>query len=93
MSAHAIVAQMRSELRAYRRRHRSGDQAVEHETKDTFCAAFEGRLNDLARAIGTPETLSLRVGEIVRGRRVVSVVTRDRVPAENRAPKRREKAA
>ncbi len=85
MSAHAIVAQTRSELRAYRRRHRSGDQAVEHETKDSFCASLEGRLNDLVRAIGTTDGLSLRVGEIVRGRRVVSVVTRDRAPARRTA--------
>ena len=85
MSAHAIVAQMRSLTKGYRRARRSGDQAVEHETKDTFCAALEGHLNDLVRAIGTTDGLSLRVGEIVRGRRVVSVVTRDRVPARRGA--------
>ena len=82
MSAHAIAAEMRATIRAYRRRHRSGDQAVEHETKDSFCAGIERQLDDLVRAIGTPALLSLGTGKRVFGSRVVSVVTRDRPMAK-----------
>ena len=68
MSAHAIAAEMRAKIRAERRRRRCGDQAAELEARDTFCAQLEHGLNDLVRAIGTSEGLSLRVGERVFGR-------------------------
>lgn len=79
MSAHAIAAELRAKIRAERRRRRCGDQAAELEARDSFCAQLEQGLNDMVRAIGTSDGLSLRLGERVFGRRVVSVVARDRV--------------
>lgn len=78
MSAHAIAAEMRAKIRAERRRRRCGDQAAELEARDSFCASLERGLNDLVRAIGTSDGLSLRLGDRTFGRRVVSVVTRER---------------
>ncbi|GJE26239.1 hypothetical protein [Methylobacterium organophilum] len=79
MSAHAIAAELRAKIRAERRRRRCSDQAAELEAHDSFCTQLEQGLNDLVRAIGTSDGLSLRLGERVFGRRVVSVVARDRV--------------
>lgn len=78
MSVHAIVAEIRGEVRAFRRSRRSGDQAIEHETKDTFCAGLERRLDDLVRAVGTPALLSLGTGNRYVGSRSIPVVTRSR---------------
>lgn len=81
MSAHAIAAEIRQRIRAYRRARRCGDAALEHEAKDTFCAELEAGIDRLVRAIGTPALLSLRTGVCPIGGRVVQVVTRDRVAA------------
>lgn len=86
MSAHAIATEMRASIRAYRRARRSGDQAVEHETKDTFCVALDRQLDALVRAIGTPALLSLSTGHRQIGTRSIPVVTRCRRP--DRAPAR-----
>lgn len=86
VSVHAIAAEIRASIRAYRRSHRSGNQAVEHETKDSFCAALERQVDDLVRAVGTPALLSMAPGKRIFGSRVVAVVTRDR-PLRKRAQK------
>ena len=78
MSPQAITAQIRDEVRSFRRHERFTDQADYLERKDAHCRRVEVLLNDLMRAIGTPVALSIVPGARVLGRRSVQVVMRDR---------------
>ncbi|GJD67246.1 hypothetical protein MMMDOFMJ_0160 [Methylobacterium gnaphalii] len=79
------MAEIRSDLRTYRRQRRHGDQAVEHETKDTFCADLDRKLASLMRAIGVPEALTFAPGSRSIGGRRVVVIEKAR-PGRRAAP-------
>ncbi|KQQ39063.1 hypothetical protein ASF58_23265 [Methylobacterium sp. Leaf125] len=81
MTAHQVAHAIEEEARAFRRL-RFKDAPSYLEAKDAHCTRIINLSRSLARAIGTPELLSIAPGQRRVGGRNIRVELRTRVPAK-----------